>query len=403
MREHPFGVTPNPHYLYFGATHREALASLACGIEADRGFMALIARPGMGKTSLLFHLLNRLRDSARTVFLFQTQCDSREFLRYLLTDMGFDTRGQDLSHMHELLNRTLLQEAKAGRRFVLVVDEAQNLDDSVLETVRLLSDFETPSAKLMQIVLAGQPQLAEKLGRPALAQLRQRISSIARLRPLDSREIQAYIDHRLRIAGYQGSALFSPEAMNLVAAASEGIPRSINNLCFNALSLCFVLERKTIDAGIMTDVLRDLDLDLSRLLEDHQKPEEAPPVLAAIEEHIPARNMPAPRDLALKNEEIGSVVAVAEWPLTKTVRESCNERPPAAHSTRPTVEEPIQWEAANPGQVQPVLIAGSGSCRGQTRSSQRKKAWRRLFTLIRSKLFNPARPLAPTRQAVAKP
>jgi general secretion pathway protein A len=259
MREQPFGVSPNPHHLYLSATHREALASLIYGIEAGRGFMALIAKPGMGKTTLLFRLLERLESSARTAFLFHTQCDSREFFRYLLADLGIDSQNQALACMHDQLNRLVLAEARAGRRLVLVIDEAQNLDDSVLETVRLLSDFETPHAKLMQIILAGQPPLAERLARPGLAQLRQRISLLTRLKPFSLEETQAYIDHRLKAAGYERPGLFTPEAVEMIAARSEGIPRNINNLCFNALSLGCALEKK-IDSAIVREVLSDLNV-----------------------------------------------------------------------------------------------------------------------------------------------
>ena len=162
MREQPFGVTPDPHCFYLSATHREALASLIYGIEAGRGFVAMIAQPGMGKTTLLFQFLELLGNSARSVFLFHTQCNSHEFFHYLLSDMGIDSQGQDLARMHDHLNQALLAEARAGRRFVLVIDEAQNLDESVLETVRLLSDFETPRSKLIHIILSGQPQLAKE-------------------------------------------------------------------------------------------------------------------------------------------------------------------------------------------------------------------------------------------------
>jgi len=177
LREQPFGVTPDPRFLYLSAAHREALASLYYGIEANRGFLGLIAKPGMGKTTILFHLLEKFRSSARTAFLFQTQCTSREFLRFLLAELGYEGDGQDFVRMHEEFNRRLLQEARAGRRFIVVIDEAQNLDPAVLETVRLLSDFETPRAKLMHIILAGQPELADKLASPGLAQLRQRVPS----------------------------------------------------------------------------------------------------------------------------------------------------------------------------------------------------------------------------------
>ena len=260
MREHPFGVTPNPQFLYHSPKHCEALATLIYGIEAGCGFMALIGKAGMGKTSLLFELLERLGNSARTVFLFQTQCDSCEFFHYLLCDLGIDCKGQDLAGMHEQLNQVLLAEARAGRHFVLIIDEAQNLADPMLETVRLLSDFETPRAKLMQIILAGQPQLAERLARPEMEQFRQRIPLLARLEPFSLEEVRAYIDHRLKVAGCTRSGLFTPEAMEMIAARSGGIPRNINNLCFNALSLGCALEKK-IDCAIVQEVLADLNLD----------------------------------------------------------------------------------------------------------------------------------------------
>src|SRR5712671_5197156 len=225
LREQPFGVTPDPRFLYLSPAHREALASVFYGIETGRGFLALIAMPGMGKTTLLFHLLEKFRGSARTAFLFQTQCTSREFMRFLLAELGYETGDHDFVRMHEDFNRHLLQEARAGNRFIVVIDEAQNLDPSVLETVRLLSDFETPSAKLMQIVLAGQPQLADKLASRGMAQLRQRVSLLNRLDPLTHEEIAKYIEHRLRIAGYTGGPLLTPGALTIVTHFTEGIPR----------------------------------------------------------------------------------------------------------------------------------------------------------------------------------
>jgi type II secretory pathway predicted ATPase ExeA len=260
LKEQPFGVTPDPHYLYLGKSHREALASLFYGVKTGRGLLALIAQPGMGKTTLLFRFLEHMRRSARTAFLFQTQCDSNGLLHYLLRDLGINTQGQDFVTMHDRLNTILLQEAHAGRRFVLVIDEAQNLDDSVLETARLLSDFETPNEKLLQIVFAGQPQLAQKLGRPELVQLRQRISILGHLRPFSPTEVNDYIDHRLRVAGHSGEKLFAPPAVESIAFRSRGIPRNINNICFNALSLGCALGRKQIDEEMIGEVTADLEL-----------------------------------------------------------------------------------------------------------------------------------------------
>jgi general secretion pathway protein A len=270
LREQPFGVTPDPRFLYLSAAHREALASLYYGIEANRGFLGLIAKPGMGKTTILFHLLEKFRSSARTAFLFQTQCTSREFMRFLLGELGYEDDGQDFVRMHEEFNKRLLQEARAGNRLIVVIDEAQNLDASVLETVRLLSDFETPRAKLMHIILAGQPELADKLASPGLAQLRQRVSIVNGLEPLPVWEIKNYIEHRLRIGGYEGDPLFTSEAYEEIARFTEGIPRNINNFCFNALSLACALRKRMVDNDVVREVMSDLDI--SKLTSDNPTP-----------------------------------------------------------------------------------------------------------------------------------
>jgi general secretion pathway protein A len=260
MDEQPFGVTPDPKYIYFSNTHREALASLSYGIETGAGFTALIAKPGMGKTTLLFRLLDHLQNTARTVFLFQTQCNSIDLLRYIVADLGLESSGKDPVEMHAKLNEVLLRESHAGRNVVVAIDEAQNLDRSVLETIRLLSDFETPRRKLLQIVLSGQQELADKLSRPDLAQLRQRITVLCRLTPFAAPETARYIDHRLQVAGYTGRRLFTPEAVELIANESQGIPRVINTLCFSALSIGCALGRYRIDSGIIREVLADLSV-----------------------------------------------------------------------------------------------------------------------------------------------
>src|SRR5205807_6635167 len=143
----------------------------------------------------------------------------------------------DFIRMHEEFNNHLLQEARAGKRVIVAIDEAQNLDPSVLETIRLLSNFETPRAKLLQIVLAGQPELADKLASPGMAQLRQRFSLLSRLEPLAPEETKNYIQHRLSVAGYVGGPLLTSQALAIMTDFTEGIPRNINNFCFNALSL----------------------------------------------------------------------------------------------------------------------------------------------------------------------
>jgi type II secretory pathway predicted ATPase ExeA len=270
LSEQPFDVTPDPAYLYLSPMHREALSSLSHGIENLRGFMALVAEPGMGKTTLLNRLMEELHETARTVFLFQTQCNSRELLRYLLSELGVESEVMDVVSMHRALNDILFQEMLNGRRFVLIIDEAQNLDASTLETIRLLSDFETSHAKLIQIVLAGQPQLIETLLRPNLSQLRQRIAILTNLEPLCASETSQYIEHRLRAAGSPTGAIFTPEAVALIAARSQGIPRSINNLCFNALQMGYSEGCDTIEARIVQAVAEKLDLEA--LLGQPQEP-----------------------------------------------------------------------------------------------------------------------------------
>ena len=261
LREQPFGVTPDPRFLYFSPSHREAFASLIYAIETKRGFSALIAEPGMGKTSLLFHLLGKIHPSARTAFLFRPESDQYGLLRSLLTDLGVKTEFESVSQMHETLNRLLLLESRSGRQLVLVIDEAQDLDDSVLESVRLLSNFETTTSKLIHIVLAGQPTLADRLAKPQLVQLRQRISAWAVLDPFTRNECAGYIDHRLRIAGFRGTNFFSDASKQLIASASLGLPRNINNICFACLSLCFANQQQQATTDIVQEVLRDQKLE----------------------------------------------------------------------------------------------------------------------------------------------
>lgn len=267
LREQPFGVTPDPKYLYLSPTHREALASLEYGISSSRGFLGLVAPPGMGKTTILFHLLQRLNQTARTVFIFQTHATPRDFLRNLLSDMGLSDVERDPVTLQAELNKLLLEEAKAGRRVVVVVDEAQNLEDSVLEHLRMLSNFETTSEKLIQIVLSGQTQLADKLASPSLVQLRQRISIMGRLAPLDQEQTERYINHRLEVAGFDRQLpLFTRPALRLITEASGGIPRNINNLCFNALALGCANRQQMIPTETIQEVCQDLDLGAVRRL-----------------------------------------------------------------------------------------------------------------------------------------
>jgi hypothetical protein len=192
--------------------------------------------------------------------------------------------------MHEQLSEALVRETRAGRKFVIVIDEAQNLSDAVLERVRLLTNFETSRGKLMQIVLSGQPQLSDKLMHPSLLQLRQRISTICRIDPLSPEETVSYIGYRLKQAGYDGEPLFANDALKLITEASQGTPRTINNLCFNALSLCRALNSKQVDGTMVSEVIADLQLT----------PQSREPILAVGEAEAEQPREPAPRKLATR-------------------------------------------------------------------------------------------------------
>jgi len=328
LRQQPFGVTPDPAYLYLTRTHRDALNSLNAGIKEGRGFFSLIAEPGMGKTTLLYELLDQLHDSARTVFLFQTQCDSREFFQYLLSELGVDIKGMDLVSMHNKLNELLFAEMVAGRRFVLVVDEAQNLDDSVLETVRLLSNFETSYAKMLQILLAGQPQLSSKLSQPKLAQLKQRLAVQAKLDPLSAAETANYIDHRLMVAGHTGAPLFTPDALAIIARLSGGTPRTVNHLCYSAMSAAHELGHETIHADIVDNVAIKLGFSSA-------------PAIAHVEKSIGRE--PAVAGLAAR-AATASAAAVSQPPLAPVPASpkpnATEPNPPAASSAPLAAEAP---------------------------------------------------------------
>jgi general secretion pathway protein A len=261
LREQPFGVTPDPRYLFASESHKEALASLLYGMEAGLGFVALIGMPGTGKTTLVFETLRRMENTAKIVFLFQAIQAPSGLVRTLLFELGVRDLTRSIVELQEQLNGLLVAHSATGKPFIVVIDEAQNLSEPVLEAVRMLSNFETARHKLIQVVLSGQPQLEEKLALPRMLRLRQRISILRRLRPLSLPETTAYISHRLRIAGHDpANPLFTRSALDLVAWWSGGIPRNINNICFNALSLGCALQCKMIDSSLIEEIVCDLCL-----------------------------------------------------------------------------------------------------------------------------------------------
>jgi type II secretory pathway predicted ATPase ExeA len=261
LQEHPFGVSPDPRFLYPSFQHREAMASLIFGIESQVGFAALIAEPGAGKTTLLFDILQRYRDRASTAFVFNTQCSGPELLRQVVAELqvpGAENE-RDALRLHQLFTEFVADHLR-NKPVVIVIDEAQNLENSALETLRLLSNFEAADRKLLHIILAGQPQLASKLRHPSLTQLLQRITTVSRLERFSPAQMEECIAFRLRVAGFTGSALFSDEAMAKVKAASGGVPREINRICINAMQLGFALRQRPIGPEVIDEVMADLTL-----------------------------------------------------------------------------------------------------------------------------------------------
>jgi type II secretory pathway predicted ATPase ExeA len=354
LKEQPFGVTPDSRYLFLTQTQKDALSSVIYGIESGCGFVALIARPGLGKTTLLFQTLDILRERARLVFLFQTISTPLDLLRALLSGLGVPDMRGSLVEMQIKLKNVLAEQYSAGKRVVLVIDEAQSLDDSVLELVRMLSNFETASDKLIQIILAGQPQLAENIGSPELVQLRQRVSIFARLNPFTPEETTLYIAHRLRVAGYASDVpLFTKDALALIAQSSEGIPRNINNLCFNALGLGAALQQKPIDRDIVRQVTADLDVGQLRPRFSQPQPTEERVTLKAVPTYssprsaaVPAKWLPKVAVAAMVLLAVGvALLAARQW----MVQPAAAQPAAAAYvAPAPTVSEPPVSMASEP-------------------------------------------------------
>lgn len=261
FREPPFGVTPNPEFLFWSRMHNSALQGLVNAIESNLGFSVLLGHPGTGKTTLIFHLLAQYRESARTAFVFQTQCKPHDLIRHIASELELPpARGDDV-FLHRKLSAMLLKEARAGRKVLIVIDEAQNLNASSLEALRLLSDFETGPSKLLHVVLSGSPRLGETLLSSELWQLAQRITTISRLEPLSAEEVRDYVRFRLAVVSSRSAdSFFSPEALAEVASESGGIPRLVNSICHSALILACAQRRPSVSKELVTQAVHDLDL-----------------------------------------------------------------------------------------------------------------------------------------------
>jgi general secretion pathway protein A len=259
LRENPFNVTSDPSFLYLSPTHTEALDHLRYGIEQRKGFLAITGEIGSGKTTLCRALINRLDASVKVALILNSVLPETQLLEAITDDFGITPGKRTKGALIRTINKFLLDQVSRGNNAVLIIDEAQNMRASTLETVRMLSNLETEKEKLLQIVLVGQPQLRDKLNAPGLEQLRQRIAVRFHVRALSRAEVAGYIRHRLKVAGSNGDLLFEEKAIDAICDYSRGIPRLINVLVDRALLKGFVREAFVIDVDNVRQCIKELE------------------------------------------------------------------------------------------------------------------------------------------------
>ena len=262
LKENPFNVNPDPRFLFLTKEIEEALTGLMYGIQTRKGFITLTGEVGTGKTTLINRLLDWLHHRrARTAFLFNSRMNSSQLFDFILAEFDISCESKSKSQQLLKLNHWLLERYRDGETVVLIIDEAQNLTYPVLEEIRLLTNLETSTEKLLQIVLSGQPELEEKLKLPQLRQLRQRIMLRCRTTPLSEEQTREYIAERLRIAGASGDPIFSIKTIETIHVYSLGIPRVINLLCEHSLVNGFVEQQRPIQPKIVEEVAHEFQLD----------------------------------------------------------------------------------------------------------------------------------------------
>ena len=258
LKETPFNVTPDPRFLYFSRHHQEALSSLMYGVESRRGFIQLTGEIGAGKTTICRMLLSKMGDRVHTSLVLNPKLSDFELLQVIVEDFGIKPRGKKRKDYFEALNKFLLTELDRGYNAVVIIDEAQLLSPKALEHIRLLSNFETPSRKLLQIILTGQPELKDLLARPDLVQLKQRIAIRSHLPELSREDVGNYVEHRLKVAGARGN-YFTAESLDLLYQISGGIPRVINILADRAMITAFTQNIRLIEPSMVEYGRADLE------------------------------------------------------------------------------------------------------------------------------------------------
>jgi len=272
LQSNPFNTSPDPRFLYMMPQTREALAGLEYGISARKGFIVLVGEVGTGKTTLLRRALGSFTQGrVFTSFIFNPRLEVLDFLEFVLSDFGITPATRTKSGMLIQLNRWLIERFRQQETCVIVVDEAQNLSSELLEEIRLLTNLETSSEKLVQIILSGQPEFEDKLRQPELRQLRQRVCLWCRTQPISAEQTGAYIAQRLLIAGTD-APIFTADAVAAVHRASRGIPRIINLICEHSLILGYVEQNPEVPERIVNSVAAELDLDNRPFVTSNQLP-----------------------------------------------------------------------------------------------------------------------------------
>ncbi len=262
FRRSPFDLSPDPYFLFRTEAHNEGFASVYYGVTQRKGFIVLTGEVGTGKTLLIRTLLQILVDAnVATAYVFNPRLSRDEFLRYILYDFGLPASESRSKMLHDL-NRFLIERHRKGLSTTLIIDEAQELNAELLEEVRLLTNLETSTQKLLQIVLVGQPELDETLDSPQLRQVKQRIALRCQLAPLTPEQTATYIHHRVTRAGCSlaPEALFPADSVTLVARYSQGIPRLINNICENALISAYSKQQSSVTPDLVMEAAADLRL-----------------------------------------------------------------------------------------------------------------------------------------------
>ena len=261
LREAPFNVTPDPKFIFFSEQHLDAFSCLVYGIQSRKGFIQITGEIGAGKTTLCRAVLAKLRNErTHTALLINPLLSEASLIRSIAEDFGLFSKGGDQKECFDRLNQFLLKEFHKGYNSVLIIDEAQNLAPATLEQIRLLSNLETDSQKLIQIVLVGQPELRQTLDDPTLAQLKQRINIRFHLASLDRKETEGYILHRLHVAGFNGNVNpFLPAAVDFIYLRAQGIPRLINKLCDRALLAVYARGLKHVDEKLIEETYSEME------------------------------------------------------------------------------------------------------------------------------------------------